>query len=211
MSNLSTQGFGFLPLDPIVDGSNVIYAYVPSSDTDALGIGSPVKKVGTSNTAKTKLTTSNRVATMHGMEIGQLPVVAHALDGANDKTWGVVVGVMLNHNDFTQVHYRPASTEAVVKIVRVLPGRRFRVKSDAAVPAASVGLNVNMSAAPTVSTVFGKSLAVVDGANAAADATFQWKIVGIGRDPSNSDVAAAGVELIVEGNMGYDVVADAGL
>ena len=210
MANFSTEGYGFLPYGADLNENDFIYAYVPSSDSTALGIGSPVKKVGTSNTAVLTLG-SNRVAGAHGFDIGQLPVVAHALDGATDKVWGVVVAVLPNHNDFTAVNYRPASVEAVVRIARVHRGRLFRVMSDAAVPAASVGLNVNMSASPTVSTVFGKSKAVVDGGNAAADVTFQFKIVSIGRNPSQSDITAAGVELIVEGNVGYDVYPDVGI
>jgi hypothetical protein len=210
MANLVSTGNGFIPLEPDVSANHIVYAYVPASDGTALGIGSPVKKVGSSNAAAIKLSTSNRVAGATDLGIGQLPTVTHALDGATDKVWGVVVGVMVDHNDYTAIHHRPASTEAVVKIARVLPGRKFRVRSDAAVPAASVGLNVNMSAGASVSAL-GFSTAVVDGGNAAADATYQFKIVAIGRDPNQSDVTAAGVELIVEGNVGYDVVADAGL
>ena len=209
MANVVSTGVGFIPVEPDTGADHIIFAYVPSSDGTALGIGSPVAKVGTANTAKLSL--GNRVAEADGLKIGQLPVVTHATAGATNKVWGVVVGVLVDTSDFTKVHTREANKEAVVKIARVLPGRKFRVRSDAAVPAASVGLNVNLSAGASVNTTFGHSTAVVDGGNATNNATYQFKIVEIGRDPNQSDVAAAGVELIVEGNVGYDVVADAGL
>jgi hypothetical protein len=209
--NLTTGGYGLIPYSSSLDADNIVYCHVPASDSTALYVGSPVAKVGSANTAVINLG-SNRVAGAHTFDIGLLHEVTHATAGDSNKIWGVVVGVMLDHNNYTAPDYRPASVEAVVKVVRMLPGKRFRILSNAALPAASVGLNANISASSGGSTTFGISSVLLDAAGTpAASSAKQLKIVAIGRNPSQLDVTSAGVEVIVEGNYGYDVVNDAGL
>lgn len=182
--------FGFIPVrhknGAPYNGAATPY-WVDSSDSTALYIGDPVVLDGTSNTAEVK------VAGGGVFPIGTLAGVTRATAGATNLVTGVVVGVGAVTND--SLPYRAASTERVVYVADD-PNLLFEVQADAAVAAASVGLNTNVLFTHAGSTATGRSGAEVD-ATAASDATYQAIILGFTNDPEN-EANAAGNRVLIQ-------------
>jgi hypothetical protein len=78
------------------------------------------------------------------------------------------------------------------------PDQMFVVQSDAALAATDVGINAPLTLG-TPSTTYKRSGCELDGANAAADAALDVKILGISPEPGN-EAGAVNVDVIVKIN-----------
>ncbi|MGL5736163.1 MAG: hypothetical protein ACRCYS_14965 [Beijerinckiaceae bacterium] len=153
------------------NGAFNVYS-VPASDATAIGVGDPVRSLGTSSI-------------VNDVTYGD---VAYCTVG--NYVVGVVVAVAPDTRD--SLTYRAASTARLVYVADD-PNLVFEVQDLATgtpIAAADIGLNVNLAAAPVVNTFTGKSGAVLDNATKAVTATLDYKIVGFVNRPDNEPGAA---------------------
>lgn len=171
--------FGFKPVRYLdgtpYTGQRRAY-WVDSSDSTALFIGDPVILDGTSNTAAVS------AMGIGAFEAGELAGVTRATAGATNKVVGVVVGVAADSRD--SVIYRAASTERLVWVADA-PNLIFEAQADAAVATTLVGADTNILFTHAGDTFTGISGAEID-ATAAADATYQCRIIGLSKRRDNA-------------------------
>lgn len=150
--------------------------YITSSD-NALYIGDPVVKTGTSNTA----------AAGEGKQFaaGTLPTVTKATAGATNKVTGAIVGFEVDPDNLDK-SYNPASTARVVYVADD-PNQLFEIQasSDAAVAATDIGANADLIYTHAGDTATGLSGAELDTSDMAADATYQLTILGLVKREDN--------------------------
>lgn len=167
--------------------------YIPASYGTALFIGDPVIKSGTSNTALVQSGNETHA-------IGTLPEINRATAGDGNAITGVIVGFEPDPANRSRIH-NPASTERVA-LVADDPNLLFLIQADGTVAAASVGLNAVLIYTHAGSTATGYSGVELDTTSdvPAADASNQLTIQAISKDPENSDVGSANVNVLVKIN-----------
>jgi hypothetical protein len=107
-------------------------------------------------------------------------------------------------------NYYPGSIAAADIVANVIddPNQLFEVQASGTVTAANVGENAE-TAYTAGSTISGSSKAEVD--TFASNASSTWIIVGLSKDPENSDTSAANGNLIVKPNLHYYTGGKAGV
>ena len=180
MANANTP-FGLVPIknSPFVEIPKNYY-YIPASYANALFIGDPVVKTGTSNSAAV-------LGDGRPFAPGSLPEINKASAGDGNKITGVIVGFLAMPTNLNAA-YNPASTERVA-IVADSPLQEFEIQEESAgspLAITSVGLNANLVYAESGSAATGLSGAELDTTTPAADATFQLKILRLLDTPGNA-------------------------
>ena len=163
--------------------------YVPAS-LASLGIGTPVRRSGTSNS----------VTTINGQvyPAGSLASIAVATSGDGNKLTGAIVGFELIPTNLFRAGYNAASTERIA-YVSDHPEQRYTIIDDSAgtLAVTDVGLNANLTVG-TVNATTGLDSSTLDTTTPATDATFQLKILGLNNRTGNE--LAVGAEWLVKIN-----------
>lgn len=187
----STSNTGLVPLKI---GSDANYAgqfhlYYHSAAEDLL-IGDPVKRAGTCNTARVE--TADEV-----FEIGKLPTVVKATAGATNYITGAVIGFKPVVDSLYELY--KASGNARVVMVADDPDIVFGIRdygAAAAIGVAAVGLNAVIKYGTDNTNKTCSGVRLDDGTTTApaADATYQFRIVGCGDSDTRikNDPTAAG-------------------
>lgn len=170
--------FGLRPVGTTVGApytGPVEMMYLPTGETNAIFIGSPVKSGGSAD--------SDGVPSI-------------TLAAAADAIVGVVVGFKANADNLAQ-QYRPASQERYA-FVATDPNAVFECQDDAVgatLAAADVGLNANRTA-ESGSTVFGTSTVELDTSSKGTETSKSMRILAVTRRPDNSIGANAIVRVM---------------
>jgi len=156
--------------------------YVPAS-LASLGVNTPVRRSGTSNTA----TTINGQA----YPAGSLASIAVATSGDTNKLTGSIVGFGLIPTNLFRANYNAASTERVAFVADHVD-QKFTIIDDGAnlLAVTDVGLNANLTVG-TVNATTGLDSTTLDTSTPATDATFQVKILGLNNRTGNELALAA--------------------
>ena len=174
--------------------------YVPAS-LASLGIGTPVIRSGTSNSA----------STINGKTYpaGTLASIAVATSGDGNKLTGSIVGFDLIPTNLFVAGYNPASTERVADVADH-PDQKFTIIDDglALLAITDVGLNANLTVG-TVNAITGLDSTTLDTTTPATTATFQLKILGLNNRQGNE--VALGAEWLVKINNHTDANIVAGV
>jgi len=172
--------------------------YVPAS-LASLGIGTPVVRGGTSNTA----------ATINGQHCpsGSLASIAVATGGDGNALTGSIVGFELIPTDLFKAGYNPASTERIA-FVSDHPDQQYTIIDDGAnlLAVTSVGLNANLTVG-TVNAFTGLDSTTLDTSTPATDATFQLKILGLSNRQNNELALSAEWVVKINNHTDSNVVA----
>lgn len=165
--------------------------YIASSYATALFVGDPVIKVAAgSNPAAVTAPGAGEFA------IGTLPQIEKATAGATNRITGVIVGFAADADDLTK-QYNPASTERVAFVCDD-PDIIFEIQANGAIPAASMGLNANLTFATAGDPQTGYSGVQLDSASPAADATFQTLIMrAVNRANNDTTLTNAKLEVLI--------------
>lgn len=184
----TTAAYGLKP----VSNSGILRIrpyYVPAS-LASLGIGTPVVRGGTSNSA----------ASINGQSYpsGTLASLAVATGGDGNALTGSIVGFELIPTDLFKAGINPASTERVAYVCDH-PDQEYNIIDDSAGTLAitDVGLNANLTVG-TVNAFTGLDSTTLDTTTPASTATFQLKILGLSNRENNE--LAAGAEWVVKIN-----------
>lgn len=148
------------------NGSVNHYA-VPASDATAIGIGDPVKLLGTSST------------------INSQSMADVGLAATTDVIVGVVVAFLAADRDSSL--YRLASTQRIA-IVCDNPNAMFEIQdisTGTPLQISDIGLNVSFAAGAGINTFTGLSGIVLDNTTEATTNTLALKIVGFPNRPDN--------------------------
>lgn len=172
--------------------------YVPAS-LASLGIGTPVVRGGTSNTA----------ATINGQHYpsGSLASIAVATGGDGNALTGSIVGFELIPTDLFKAGYNTASTERIA-FVSDHPDQQYTIIDDGAnlLAVTSVGLNANLTVG-TVNAFTGLDSTTLDTSTPATDATFQLKILSLSNRQNNELALSAEWVVKINNHTDSNVVA----
>lgn len=176
--------------------------YVASSYATALYIGDPVSRIaGDSNTAEINVVAGSQVGGADKFPAGSLQKVERATNGDTNAITGFIQHIGFGSADASafRAGYKPASTEAVV-FVADHPDTIFEMQCSAACATTDIGKNANLTGSGG-STVTGLSSVELDSSSlATGNSTYQMRVVGICKDPLNSDASSNYVNALVQIN-----------
>jgi hypothetical protein len=167
------------------NGAFNVYS-VAASYATALYVGDPVVKVAGGSNA----------AALDGFPIGTLPLVERATAGDAGLITGVIVGFAPDPNNLDRI-YNPASTARVVYVADD-PSLVFEVQATAAVPAADMGLNANVTYTVAGSNATGRSGVQLDMASTGTGATKQLNIRrAVNKTNNDTTLTVPKVEVVI--------------
>lgn len=172
--------------------------YVPAS-LASLGIGTPVVRSGTSNTAN--------VINGQVYPAGSLASIAVATSGDGNKLTGAIVGFELIPTNLFRAGYNAASTERIAYVADH-PQQKFTIVDDglALLAVTDVGLNANLTVG-TVNAFTGLDSTTLDTTTPATTATFQLKILGLNNVQGNELALGAEWVVLINNHTDANVVA----
>jgi hypothetical protein len=183
--------FGFRPIGH-ANGSpwngRTTRCYVPSGDSTAMFIGDPVVLAGSADADATAPTVT--VATA-----GNTNPIAGVVTSFEPVTPGGHGNVNL------QIEYRPASTAMYCNVV-LDPSVLYEIQGDSAttIAATDVGSNFDFIATHTGSTLTGLSGMELDSSAKATTSTYQLRLMGASKNPSN-DITTVNAVWVVKINL----------
>jgi len=185
--------FGLQPVSTIIGVGleNLETAlYLPASYATAVGVGTPVKLSGTSNTADVKGFGNGKYVA------GQLPEVT--LSAADENIDYIITGFAqdLGNEDFSE-NQGLASTERVVLGVPA-PYVVCQIQASGSIAATDIGSVANITAESVAST--GRSSVELDVGTIATGSSAQLTILGVAPDLANQDISSDNVNLMVRIN-----------
>jgi hypothetical protein len=175
--------------------------YFATGATGVIRPGDPVVEAGSANTSV--------VSSVAGeFPPGTLPTCTIALDGDGDPITGVCVAVVPETRD--SLTYRVTSTDRVIAVARD-PDLIFEVQADAggtALAATDVGQFVVFKAGTTATDRSDWTLDT--SVTPTTTASFQAKLVGFAKHPTNSEIGAYAVVEVMLNNHTLGNITDAG-